>query len=267
MRCIHTIIGLIALLGGVLPLPHLHAQGLEHNLTVVQPEVDVSVLEQIEQQLAQILMLRGVGDDFEVKLLGRKEDMASTLHQGGVDVLETTLVEMNERGRYLSALVHYAAFDEKEKTLQVRARYTEVEELPVMVSKLRQGDIINPDDIIWKKIARSKIKRDTVRDEASIIGKSPRRTLMPGKPIRAQMILSPIVVHKKDRVWMVYQTPMVKVMATGVAMEDGGKDAFIRVKNIASGTIVHAIVTDENYVKIPVLGEKFMSYKVAVNDE
>ena len=106
-------------------------------------------------------------------------------------------------------------------------------------------------DIEIRDFAITHTRADTVTDIASLVGKSPVRTISPERPIREQEVVSPAIVKKNALVQMHYHSPGMEITTTGQAMTDGAKGDVINVRNVTSKKIVRDIVDNNGSVVIP----------------
>lgn len=134
--------------------------------------------------------------------------------------------------------------------LNIRGRYIEKMLVPTPVSRLRSDDIISESDIHFVAVDTNHIREGIITDTKPLIGKSAKRFLRANKPIRYRDITEPTLVEKKDYVQMVYHTPNMQLATLGIALENGKKGEYIRVKNAKSGRAVHVMVEGKKRVRI-----------------
>ena len=70
------------------------------------------------------------------------------------------------------------------------------------------------------------------------------------RPIRRDEIASPALISKGAHITLVYKTNNLVIRTLGEAMDSGAKGDVIRVKNIASKSIIQGTVEAGNYVRI-----------------
>ncbi|MEJ0010239.1 MAG: flagellar basal body P-ring formation chaperone FlgA [Alphaproteobacteria bacterium] len=131
----------------------------------------------------------------------------------------------------------------------VAGYYEAMLSVPVLIRQVGSTDVIAQGDIEMKSMPERQIRKDTVTDEAQLIGKSPRRTISAERPIRAEEIAMPLVVKKGQTVELTYTTPYVHIRTEAEALEDGAVGATIRVKNTKSGKAVSSRVVDTGHVE------------------
>ncbi|MBT5413524.1 MAG: flagellar basal body P-ring formation protein FlgA [Rhodospirillaceae bacterium] len=132
----------------------------------------------------------------------------------------------------------------------IAGRIHEVAEVPVAIRRIGKDEVIGPRDLGYERRRVDRLGRDTLLDAESIVGMSPRRGLLPDRPIRVGDILRPVVVAKGSIVTMTLRTPTMLLSARARAIEDGGQDEVIRVTNIASQKTIEVRVTGPDQVVV-----------------
>lgn len=240
-------------------------EAAEENLKYVMP--DSPVIDELKVQLLQALLARGISGKLKIDFIGREEDIVEALNNGAVNKMAADVFDIDQRTGVFSALLRFVPQGEtEEKYSHVKARYEEIVQVPVLRDNIKRGEVIHEDDITWMEFPRDKVRHDTVLEEAVLIGKTSKRTLIADKPIRERLLNVPALVHKDDRVRMVYQTMHVKIVTFGMALEDGSKGVYIPVKNLSSGRVVHAMVTGKNEVVITPEQTETEPYNMVANE-
>jgi len=104
--------------------------------------------------------------------------------------------------------------------------------------------VIRGDDIEWISLRSDRLGRDAVIDSANLLGKSPRRLVRPGEPLRSGDLRDPILVPKGSLVTIRLETPRMILTAQGRSLEPGAKGDAIRVVNTKSNRVINAVVTE-----------------------
>lgn len=123
-------------------------------------------------------------------------------------------------------------------------------DVPVLTRALQSGEVANAEDLIFVRIAQSRVTRGAITDSADIVGFSARRQLRPGVALRTLDFEKPIVIRKGDAVTMVYRVPGVELTSRGKAMANGGVGDSVPVLNVQSHTQVDAVVTGAGAVTV-----------------
>lgn len=127
-------------------------------------------------------------------------------------------------------------------------------EVPVVTSRIGPDAVIAATDIAWIEVAADRVGSGVVMDAETLVGLSPRRTLMPDEPIRRHEVAAPIAVERGATVTMVVQSGALVLTARGRALDEGAEGDAIRVINIDSNKTVQAIVTGPDTVTVPLGG-------------
>lgn len=122
--------------------------------------------------------------------------------------------------------------------------------LPVLKKAVRNGDIIHATDVDWVEISGRNQQADFIAEADQLIGKTARRMVTAGKPVRANEVENAKLVSRGGSVTIVYENGPITVTAKGKALEDGGMGSTIRVVNIASNRSIDAVVNEEGIVKV-----------------
>ena len=134
--------------------------------------------------------------------------------------------------------------------MSVSGQYHRLVEVPVVTHRMRPGDRISKGDLDWITVRAGKLDRNALLNPTKIVGMSPRRVLVPDKPIRAGDIRLPILVEKGSVVTLMFRTARMTLSARGKAIQSGSKGDTIRVRNTDSKKVVDAVVTASGEVSV-----------------
>jgi flagella basal body P-ring formation protein FlgA len=93
------------------------------------------------------------------------------------------------------------------------------------------------------------IERGSIGCDAAI-GKSLRTRGRAGTSVRASALEAPVIVHRRERVTLVYQSGPLRVISKGEAMKDGAAGEVIPVMNIDSRKVLRARVISPGRVTV-----------------
>ncbi len=133
-----------------------------------------------------------------------------------------------------------------EGTLEVRGRFVEVVEIPVLNKRLNNGDVISENDIMWRRVPKRRVRDTVIQHKDEVLGFTPRRTIIPDRPLRRSDLVTPELVSKGDLVSLYYYGSGIELKTEGVALSGGAKGEVIRVRNTRSNVVVQATVTEQN---------------------
>jgi flagella basal body P-ring formation protein FlgA len=134
--------------------------------------------------------------------------------------------------------------------LAISGQVTALAEVPVLRDMIRRGQLVTPDLVDYQLLPAQRLSSGMVVDVADLVGQAARRTLHPGRPVRAADLMPPIVVAKNKVVRMVYEVGALRLTARGRALGDGGAGAMIKVLNVDSKRTVDAIIIDNDTVAV-----------------
>ena len=159
------------------------------------------------------------------------------------------LVYNPSSGRFRAQLVVPAEGQTLSRTA-VSGRVNEMIQVPVLVQPVSPGDEIRPQDVDWQRMRADRGHRGLAHEIAGIVGKSPRRPISIGVPIRLSDLREPVVVAKNSLVVIRLVVPSMSLTAQGRALEDGATGAAIRVMNTQSSTVINATVVQPGLVEV-----------------
>lgn len=121
--------------------------------------------------------------------------------------------------------------------------------LPVAARIIYPGDTITEDMITLKPAAPIKGVGLLATDAESLIGKTARRTLLPGQPIPKVAIREAYVVFQGKSVPVVFQSGTVTITGVALALESGGAGEMISARNPDSGVVIRGIVQPDGSLR------------------
>lgn len=134
--------------------------------------------------------------------------------------------------------------------IAVSGRATRILEIPVLLRRLRPGDVISDADIGTIDLPANRVANDVALDAADLAGLSPRRSLAANVPVRLTDLRQPVVVHRGEAVTMLLRSGALTISARGKALEDGARNALVRVVNTDSNRTIEAEVVGPGTVLV-----------------
>ena len=219
-----------------------------HEKAVVARESIVIGRREIADRILAALVDKGVDADMQVELSNRM----LRIHVPG-DSTATVAVEdvaYDPRTRRFIAIVAAPADDPAARRIRVTGRVHRVIDVPVLTRRVLAGEVIRERDVKRISMRSDRLHRDTIQDPGALIGKSPRRGLRAGVPVRVSDVRLPVLVPRRSLVTITYRVRSMTLTAQGRALEDGGAGDTVRVANTQSNTVVQAVVTGTNRVSV-----------------
>ena len=123
--------------------------------------------------------------------------------------------------------------------------------LPVPVVVVYPGDIIRDGMLADREMPADYAGGAfAVMDRSSLVGKTARRTLLPGQPISSNAVAEPKVVSLGAMVRVVYKEGGLSIMTYALALQAGGVGDVIPVRNTESGITVSGTVQIDGTVRV-----------------
>ncbi len=123
-------------------------------------------------------------------------------------------------------------------------------EVVVATRSLQRGDVLDEEDIEFKRMNTSSVGRGYIGDPSRALGMEIKRPIKPGDVVRLPHLTRPNIVHKGQTVVVSTLSRFLKVETSGVALVDGHLGERIRVKNERSNRVVSAEVTAPGKVTV-----------------
>jgi flagella basal body P-ring formation protein FlgA len=194
----------------------------------------------VEDVVLDALVAKGAPGDGAVSIVGRLP--------GDIEAESLTVAAINydaPTGRFAARLKLASG-----RTLGVQGKVEAGTDVPVLNRALRVGEIVASDDVVYLRVAQSRLTRGTLLDAGDLVGLSAKRQLRPGLALRDADFEKPLVVRKGDAVTMVFRAAGVELTTRGKAMSNGGQGDTIAVVNVQSLKQVDAVVTGAGAVSV-----------------
>jgi flagella basal body P-ring formation protein FlgA len=159
-------------------------------------------------------------------------------------------VEVNQAANRFTAELHVPAGDQAAAPIRVSGRLVAMIDVPVLARPMAPGEKVAAGDVTWTAIASAAFPAGDIMDPQEMIGRTPRRPLTAGQPLRPVDLQVPIVIKRNDPVLIVLERPGIYLTAEGKALDEGGRDAVIRVVNVQSNRTIDATVLESGKVAV-----------------
>ncbi|MGF1510186.1 MAG: flagellar basal body P-ring formation chaperone FlgA [Myxococcota bacterium] len=133
--------------------------------------------------------------------------------------------------------------------IQVRLPKVTGSAVLVVARDIAPGVLLRSEDIEMSREARSDASL-FVQDPAKIIGRTLKRGLRSGAPIRKSLVAAPIVVERGQKVDVLWGSEGLKIRLVGVALQPGAVGERIRVMNRDSNKMLRGRVTPSGQVEV-----------------
>lgn len=169
---------------------------------------------------------------------------APTLHiaLGAPATLKIVSLDVEAATGQFRARVQAPADDPSAEPIVVVGRAYGVSEIPTLARDIQPGEALVASDFTWTEVARERLSQNIHTSTDGLIGKTPKRPLRAGEPLRFGDVEEPIVIAKDALVSMIVRGPGMTLTAQGRALEAGALGHTIRVLNTSSKRTVEAVV-------------------------
>lgn len=200
----------------------------------------------IEDALKNGITAQGHEGNFEIAFHSALSDMVLPVdYSPSVDVQSISMHAAS--GRFDAVLVAPSQ-EEPLQTMRVSGVIHRVVALPILKDTVRSGYIIRKRDIDSMMVRESSLKSGMALRAEDLIGMTPRRMIIAGKPVSMNDLKAPQIVERGDFVTITYNHAGMRLTAQGKALENGAMGEPIRVANSASSRTIEAIVTGDRAV-------------------
>jgi flagella basal body P-ring formation protein FlgA len=117
---------------------------------------------------------------------------------------------------------------------------------------INRGELLNPSDIRWEKRELNRSYQDAVFDPSKLIGQRVGRTIGANTVITGRVLMREYAVRRGEFAILTANYKLIKASLKVVAMSDGRRGDFIRVKNTESKKILLARVTGKQKLEVDV---------------
>ena len=124
--------------------------------------------------------------------------------------------------------------------------------VPVVLTRrpLSRGVVIQPEMVYQGRRRLQALPRGYVDRPEAVIGLRLRRPVGADRPLTRQDLELPPLIRRGDRVWIVAESPTLRVTVVGQAQEEGAEGDWIRVLNLQSRRVVTGRVVAPNRVEV-----------------
>lgn len=220
-----------------------------YDQTVVRRSATTVETRTIKNAIKAALARNDIDGSFDVEMNNRSLQITLPGNMPGtVKVLDTHYDTATDQFR--ATIQAPAEGGDKSVRMELTGRVARMVEIPVLAGKLTSGDIIGPHDIEWIEVRADDVRKRTIMTEKELIGMTPRRAALPGKPLKSRDVTPPILVKRGELVTLRVKTARLSLTARAKAMTDGAEGEVIRAINTKSNKIIEGTVTGPREVTV-----------------
>ncbi|MGE5572357.1 MAG: flagellar basal body P-ring formation chaperone FlgA [Bacteroidota bacterium] len=135
------------------------------------------------------------------------------------------------------------------RVFPVRLRVDVAKAVVVAARTIQRHETIASSDVRIETRDLARMPQDVAFDLAAVVGMRASHTIPAGRPVAGSSVEPLPVVRRGELVTIEAVLAGVVVASPGEALEDGCEGARIRVRNVASGTIIRAVVISSKVVR------------------
>ncbi len=215
---------------------------------VIKREATVIDEKTLKDALRSALTDQPVGDEYDISFIhGTPEIILPPNFPASAQV---SSVSYDPENHWFEAEFMAPSLDNPQMRTKLSGRIEPLTYIPVLRESIRNGSIINATDIETIKMPLNRINHDVFMDAKNMIGKTARRMVMAGTPVKESELEEPRIVERGEAVTLIYQNGSMRLTASGRAMEFGAKGDVIRVTNLQSSKTINAVVTGQQEVTV-----------------
>lgn len=215
---------------------------------VIRRDATVIGQDMIEDHLKDAIFKEGYTGDFSLRI--PPDYTQIVLPRTEPASLEVTQVTLNRSKNTFEATVSAPSAEKPIQKFQVSGTIHPLITVPVLRANIQNGQIIDAGDLEYVQVPESEFIQGTVVDEQALIGMTPRRFAIAGRPLRAGDMTAPKIISRGDLVTVILDEGVLSLTAKGKALENGSKGDLIRVVNTSSNITIEALVTGVNEVRV-----------------
>jgi len=140
--------------------------------------------------------------------------------------------------------------DGRSESMQVRMRIRKFADVVVAKDKFDRHDLLDPTALTVERADITTIREQPVRSINELDGLRTTRIVRRGTILTAGLVESIPDIEPGAEVEIIVQSGLCTITARGKALESGYKGDLVKVKNAASGKIIHAEVIDNVSVAV-----------------
>jgi flagella basal body P-ring formation protein FlgA len=192
-------------------------------------------------------------------------EQAQTQHTGKIEVTIGTLdsrLRLRQCDGFLEAFIPEGAHLQGNTTVGIRCpdadgwriyvtgKVSLLADVLVARESLARGSPVNEDSVELVERDISSLSRGYLNEPSQLEDKVLRRAVSPGMVLTPNMLESPRIIRRGDRVSLEVSQGALAVRMQGEAVMDGRRGERIRVRSLSSKKIVEGVVTAPGVIKV-----------------
>jgi len=130
--------------------------------------------------------------------------------------------------KYTNFTVFYTQHNRR-KNVQIQLKVEAERKLPVVTDRLRKGGKIEEGQLVYQWVTISQNSQSYITSKEELVGKTLRRTLLSGQPIKESYISRDLIIRAGDQVQVFIEREGIQIQVSAEARENGAKGDRISV--------------------------------------
>ncbi len=115
---------------------------------------------------------------------------------------------------------------------------------------LLKGDMLSIEDVYTKKGNIFNFHSSAIRTADVVVGKILKNSIRKDACLTESILSDPPLVKKGDIVTLISKNKNLRIVTSGISMEDGFINELVKVENFHSGKLIRGIVTEKSKVEV-----------------
>lgn len=203
-------------------------------------------IELIREALVKAIEKQRMGDDFDVEIFNR--DLPLFVATGTVPEVVVRNLAYDTRSNRFDASITVPG--SQNAAVVVNGKVEPMIGVPVLRNHAMPGDVISENDVQWVRVETRRATMNSVTRLEDLVGRTPRRPITGGQPIRITDLRPNFVIDKGDLVTIVLNSGTMTLTARAEALQRGAVGDTIRVRNNISRRVLDVRVTGSDSATI-----------------
>ncbi len=211
---------------------------LNYNIAANDSIIDSKLIDLIERRINDEKLSVSITYSSNTKLLRIKRKES--------DIVSITLENFDKDNKVFVAKVSYKSglID------NISGSYHLFLDVPVAARSIKPGEIIDFADIKFIKSNLEQLKKNIFTSESDLVGKQAKKYIQLGAAFTIRDISKPVVIKVNDPVNIIYNSGLISLRISGIALNSGAVGDVIKVKNSTSGIVLLGAIVNKNTIQI-----------------
>ena len=208
---------------------------------------------EVERKIAAALKKIGAADEVKANINGKKpEDIVYSYDKNLVFLIRN--VSYDEDAKSFEANVVFLSGNQIITALPFAGSYDDVLKIPVLAKRMGRGDQIFKHNIRYIYFDKDRINDNIITDPRELKGKSPKKSISAGRPIRRTEVSAPNIVTRGEKVKVRYADKVLQISTFAEALDSGAVGDVIKVRNLESKVKINARIIGPGTVSVSPVG-------------